>query len=87
MYILQTIDYSQKINVKLFRESLVLHISYTRTLCLKFFILHPIHNLGKLHDLCYFMIAHTQPFFMYQPTYYLKRIKITICQKSLKYDP
>ena len=34
----------------------------------------------KLHDSCHFMIAHTLPFFLYQPSHYQIHIKITICQ-------
>ena len=34
--------------------------------------------LRKLHDLSYFMIAHR--FFVYEPSYYATRIKVTICQ-------
>ena len=36
--------------------------------------------LSKFYDLCYFMILHTQPFFLCQPIYHLIRIKIIICQ-------
>lgn len=42
--------YSQKINLKKFHESLILHIGYT--VCLTFFILHPIDSHCKLHVLC-----------------------------------
>ena len=45
-----------------------------------FSFLQLIHLLGKLHDLCCFMIAHTYPFFVYQPISYQIRIKVTICQ-------
>ena len=36
--------------------------------------------LNKLHDLCYFMIAKTYTFFVYQPGYYHIQIKVTISQ-------
>ena len=39
--------------------------------------------LDKLHDFCYFMITRTQPFFLYQPIYYLIWIKVTIYQTNL----
>ena len=39
--------------------------------------------LDVLHNLDYFIIAHTQPFFLYQPIFYLIRIKVTICQTNL----
>ena len=32
--------------------------------------------LEKLHDLCYLMIAHTWPFFMYQPSYHQYELKL-----------
>ena len=46
----------------MFLESSVVHINYTKTSCLPFSKVDPIHSLGKLHGFCYFMIAHTQPF-------------------------
>ena len=39
--------------------------------------------ISKLHDLCYFMIAHTQPFFVYQPSYYQIWTNVRICQTDL----
>ena len=32
--------------------------------------------LSKFYDLCYFMILHSQPFFLCQPIYHLIRIKV-----------
>ena len=80
----------------MFLESSVVHINYTKASCLPFSKLDPIHSLGKLHGFCYFIIAHTQPFFSWTPSikrghkiffkvffsYYQKWIKITICQSD-----
>ena len=52
---------------------------HTNTSCLKFSILHRMHHLVKQHDLCYFIIAHIQSLFVYQPSYYQIRIKVTLC--------
>ena len=37
----------------------------------------------KLHNFCYFIIAHNQPFFLFQPIYYLIQFKVTMCQTNL----
>ena len=48
----------------MFLESSVVHINDPKASSLPFSKLDPIHSLGKLHGFCYFIIAHTQPFFM-----------------------
>ena len=82
MHVLLTRPYSQNSSLKMFRESSLVHISYTKTSSLTFSILQPMHSFDKLHDMGYFMIVHTQPFFIYQPSYHQIANKVAICQTN-----
>ena len=82
MHVLLTRPYSQNSSLKMFRESSLVHISYTKTSSLTFSILQPMHSFDKLHDMGYFMIVHIQPFFIYQPSYHQIANKVAICQTN-----
>ena len=52
------------------------------------FVLHPIQSLQQIvWCLCYYMIIHTHPFFMYQSSNYQRWLKVTTFQTDLNFDP